>query len=1196
MVFFKMAMGNLGRRKGRTFLSILAIALSGALLTGITLLSNSYTTSFENGISEMLGYTDIGVGRYMNQSSGLFTEQEIVPSLELQNIDGYINHTTRFQSYQEFTTFENTVQRYAFSTLFMGIDPISDRGFGYVEILEYSSEFTNPTTIEDIIATNSSYLVISTWVSNVFNLTIDDEVLVLSKNTTRAHAGLVNPLNSSTWDRFYVKAIVNDYAEGELVGYNTQLNESYHSLNGRMIYLDISIATQIANISTDRRNILYIGVKLGDLSSANSYVESHLPVGFYSVNIKADRLTAVRNSIESMLMILAILTMISVIVAVMLITNTLLMNIQEQKYETSVLRAMGVFKDEVFQLFFSQALILALIGSILGAGLGMGMAPLLKRFFFNKLAADAAFTLRIYYNWEDIVYPSLINFVITACVGMFPAYLSTKLQIIEALRNLPPSKPESRFRKILAPLIGCVVLGFSYWYLQNHQRELLPSLIGIIPFILAILVVTTLIVPLFVKLFSYLMSWLLGSFRQLTERYMGQGENRKKSNVTFMMFATSIAFLVMVSNVLVSMERIQINAIPRYLGNDLVIYSEGSTFGMDDLLMNDTAIIQGRVNNASLFTGLRAKINGYGQWPNLKQKEPSITTYIIEPLKFEAVNSELTMFQPKGSPSRHEIFTRLENEDRKIILTKQLADAQHLNIEVGQNVTVDLHINQNFTFEVIGIVDFVAGFSETWEEPSEVLPAATSGKYAAWISWSTANKFIDSIFENLPDLHIAIKGDNHDPDYWDFPLINATVVRQLLQQYENRGLLTMAERVWDWNATTLVSSSQYNTSYLLNAYQTNPTLLNNISDNVHMVFQNTTVDGQTVFIKRRSTSYRTVQDALKSGQNQCVITKDIANSLGFDIDDNITLWHQNMTWKTGDAAETVVFSKNFTIAAIVDINGTLEAFNFDAVNPYVEGNNDVAADDSTCVLVDNTDLEFQYNILNHTLVYEFWLELTNYYQDHLWLNKELRTVLGPDYVTMDYKWLYTSEFAYAPAWIIDLNPQYDQEDAIERVKQYLLMNQMPVIGWRSSEELAAQYRDQIEFQKAFFNVVLSFALIIAVLGIMINMLMAIAGRAREIGILRALGTQKSEVLRMVVGETFTLTFTGLILGTAVGTACAWMMLHGLPLDTVFQILLKIDWMTIGIISIIVVIISILASLFPARNAIQINVIEAIRDQ
>ncbi len=80
---------------------------------------------------------------------------------------------------------------------------------------------------------------------------------------------------------------------------------------------------------------------------------------------------------------------------------------------------------------------------------------------------------------------------------------------------------------------------------------------------------------------------------------------------------------------------------------------------------------------------------------------------------------------------------------------------------------------------------------------------------------------------------------------------------------------------------------------------------------------------------------------------------------------------------------------------------------------------------------------------------------------------------------------------------------------------------------------------------------------------------------------------------MIIGESFILTFTDLILGAIVGTVCSDIMLNGLPLETVFRIWLTIDWRMIGIISGVVILITILLSIVRAKYAMNVNVVEAI---
>jgi putative ABC transport system permease protein len=153
---------------------------------------------------------------------------------------------------------------------------------------------------------------------------------------------------------------------------------------------------------------------------------------------------------------------------------------------------------------------------------------------------------------------------------------------------------------------------------------------------------------------------------------------------------------------------------------------------------------------------------------------------------------------------------------------------------------------------------------------------------------------------------------------------------------------------------------------------------------------------------------------------------------------------------------------------------------------------------------------------------------------------------------------------------------------------------MPVITWMTVDGLREKYSDQINFQKSFFNIVLSFALLIAILGIMINMLISISNRKREIGMMRAIGIYKKELMKMILGETLILVFSGFLIGTIMGTLSANELLLGLPLDAVFDLKQFIDYSMITFLFGIVILVSIIAAALPVYRVMKLDVIEAIR--
>ena len=1183
-MFFKMAAKNLTRVKSRSILTILAIALGTALLTGITILNESYLQSYLNGVSNQLGYTDIGIRKHLNVSDGYFKEEEFIEGSGMEDIEGYIDHTARIVDEHVSIDAPEQSEEFAYETTCFGIDIEKDKGYGYAEILKHTEEVDkelgqDPETIEEILKLNEKYCVITSWVQEVYDFELGEEILIPHKSDPQTDFE-----NSSTWEVYKVAAIINDFAEGWDIKYDYSTNKSSRYKTSRVIFIDIEQCRLMLNVSEDEINLLYIHVDLNLLEEYGNTLIKEMSNDYYGENIKAGELERVRDSVRSMQMILIIFTMISFIIAAMLTLNTLMMSVSEQKYEIGVLRAQGIYKSEIFKLFLFEGLILALLGAFLGMLMGMGLSPLLKRMFFTTVMADSDFQLVLSFKWVSILSIFLISFGISLAISLLPAFIATRIEIIEAIRDIRSEKESKKIKKILFPLAGSLLTGFGYFILATSYRDLIMTMIGIIPFILGLIILSTVLIPLLSRAFSYVFAFFLSKYRKLTENNLKR--EPKQIKITFIMFGLAIGFLVMVSNVLHSMDRVYYETIPRYLGGDIVLYSEGSTFGMDEVLLEDEEIIKGAVEKATLINEMRVKVDGYGTWYNEKQEEPRVTVYIVEGEKFYDTMNEISMLD-SGNLKDKEVWSRLDTQINTTIICKQLVDENHLDKGIGDTLSIDFGGLQAEP-EIIGVCDFVSGVSETWEEANEIMPAEKNGHYCLFLSWQSVIPIINNYFNWLPECDILLKGHDKDFDYWDLPWINRTLTRQKIYDFakENgyEGKFQISERVWDNQTKAIVADPNINNYGSL--------ILGVNSKNIHTAWENISLQGYTNFSSSIN-GFNTVQEALVGG-NHCVITQDIHDELGFDAGESISYWYQNSTGS--------IVRKNYTIAGIISFETSIEAINFHAKNPYIEGNYDVAADDSSAIIFNinqtaaqGPGLMYEDYFNRSDQVYEFWIKLSDYFEDHLKFIAGLQKYLGKNYVLADMKWLFTREYSYAPGWIIQINEEeYTQEEALDRVKEYLLSNNMPAISWYTVDGVREQYSDQIDFQKGFFNIVLSFALIIAVLGIMINMLISISNRKREIGMMRAIGTYKTDLIKMILGETMILVFSGFLIGAVMGTISANQMILGLPLDAVFNLRLFIDYWTILTLFGIVLLISVLASALPAYKVLKLDIIEAMR--
>jgi len=123
-----------------------------------------------------------------------------------------------------------------------------------------------------------------------------------------------------------------------------------------------------------------------------------------------------------------------------------------------------------------------------------------------------------------------------------------------------------------------------------------------------------------------------------------------------------------------------------------------------------------------------------------------------------------------------------------------------------------------------------------------------------------------------------------------------------------------------------------------------------------------------------------------------------------------------------------------------------------------------------------------------------------------------------------------------------------------------------------------------------FDALAIVAVIVAALGIVNTLTMGVFERIREIGVLRAIGMTRRQVMRMVVVEATILGFVGVVLGSIAGVGAGALLLElggglgapgGLP------------WGPIGIAAILGLVLPAVAALYPARVASRISIVESL---
>ncbi len=147
-------------------------------------------------------------------------------------------------------------------------------------------------------------------------------------------------------------------------------------------------------------------------------------------------------------------------------------------------------------------------------------------------------------------------------------------------------------------------------------------------------------------------------------------------------------------------------------------------------------------------------------------------------------------------------------------------------------------------------------------------------------------------------------------------------------------------------------------------------------------------------------------------------------------------------------------------------------------------------------------------------------------------------------------------------------------------------------------ELNVDIFKTIELESTFMNIFYVFIMVIVGLGIANSLLMMVFEKTRDVGMLKAMGASSGQVRNIFLFESVLLCVPGLVLGTALGIGLASILsMYELSVPSEVYILntmpVAIHLTDVLILNIFVLVITVLAGVYPARKASQLNPVEAL---
>ncbi len=174
-------------------------------------------------------------------------------------------------------------------------------------------------------------------------------------------------------------------------------------------------------------------------SAVLSAIEPLLPTGVEVI----DQAQASANDSEDFNQVINILgyvllgfALVALFVSLFIIYNTFAILVSQRIQEIGMLRAIGAGRGQIRATIFLEAILVGVIGSMLGIVCGVGVAELIKALFESQGGFPETSTV---ISPRTIIVALIVGLLATLVSALLPAFKAGKISPVEAIRNEGPS-------------------------------------------------------------------------------------------------------------------------------------------------------------------------------------------------------------------------------------------------------------------------------------------------------------------------------------------------------------------------------------------------------------------------------------------------------------------------------------------------------------------------------------------------------------------------------------------------------------------------------------------------------------------------------------------------------------------------------------------------------------------------------------
>ncbi|MCY3804359.1 MAG: FtsX-like permease family protein [Candidatus Saccharibacteria bacterium] len=481
----------------------------------------------------------------------------------------------------------------------------------------------------------------------------------------------------------------------------------------RYLIFDIQTVQQLADLKTNQYTDIYVFLdedKLDKISSSQIHqVRRDLTAKLSqqigdNPKVTIDQYTdhsiiygaldtlgeALEEALKVMTYILLFFISLAMLVGIFVIVNTFNIIFVQRTKELALLRALAFSRKQIYSLATCEALIVAVVASLIGLGLGLlVVVGLVQIIDINSLNLPE---VNFHLNWSDFIYPFCLGLVITLLASITPAIKASRVSVVEGLAETHQFVKQSLKIRTILGLIGLglsilililILLSLSSLNEDSDPFHYISRVAGLI-FSLSTLAISCLILmPWLIKAGSYLLENIFKPFFKYSHLVASNlRRDAKRSATTTNTLVVGVILIVFITISIGWFEKTVTSEIESVTFNDWALVTQRSYFDSQPSTTPSISFEQ--------YQNLEAEINKLEGITDFNKLQSSLT---FGQLKHQVTSEDPTYLAVVGlNPNTINTVSNLQLTDKDIQVLNQgqilIADDGKFKSHIGQSLVL----------------------------------------------------------------------------------------------------------------------------------------------------------------------------------------------------------------------------------------------------------------------------------------------------------------------------------------------------------------------------------------------------------------------------------------------------------------------------------------------------------------------------